>query len=65
MEVIKIIDEEHIYYKGKQFISLNRFTELKNDQNKEMSILNDTIKTLVEENNAYKVLLKRELEKGE
>lgn len=54
---VKEHDENHIWYRGKQFISLKRFNELKTDQLNEMKILENEIDRLREENNAYKVLI--------
>lgn len=42
---------------GKQYISLNRFIELKTNQLNEMEILEDEIDRLNKENEAYKILL--------
>lgn len=57
-EKVRETDEQHIWYKGKQFIRLDRFLELKTDLSSEMDILGDEIDRLNEENEALKTLLK-------
>ena len=52
---IKEIDEKHIWYKGKQYISLDRFIELKTNQLNEMEILEDEIDRLNKINNAITI----------
>lgn len=60
MKELRVHDENHIWYKGKQFVSLNRFIELKTNQLNEMELLEDEIDRLNKENEAYKVLLKED-----
>ena len=57
MEEIKIVDNNHIWYKGRQFVSLNRFIELKTNQLNEMEILEQEIDRLNKENESYRNLL--------
>lgn len=57
---VKIVDKDHIWIDGVQYISLQRFSELKREQTKEMINLNNEIKTLYKENKAYKTILKIE-----
>lgn len=61
MSEIRIIDEDHLWYKGMQYISLKRFAKFKNDQIDEMSLLNKEVENLTKENEAYKTLLRGEL----
>ena len=58
---IRVADEKHIWYEGRQYIRLDRFIELKTNQLNEMEILNDEIERLNEENNALKVLFKNKV----
>lgn len=55
---VRVHDKDHIWYKGKQFVSLTRFIELKTNQLNEMEILEDEIDRLNNENKSYKTLLK-------
>ena len=51
-------DEDHVWIDGnKQFISLNRFLNLRDVMDKECRLLMDKIKELSKENEAMKVLL--------
>lgn len=50
-------DGEHLWIGGKQFVSLNRFLEVKKDQNKETKLLQEEVERLTKENDALKVLL--------
>lgn len=61
-EDVKYVDEHHLWYKGRQFISLDRFSQLRWDASKEMMLLINQVDELTKENNALKVLLKKELE---
>ena len=54
----RVADEHHIWAKGRQFISLERFMELNNKTNDEMKKLNEEVKRLSIENDALRVLLK-------
>lgn len=60
---LKIVDKDHLYYGGVQYISLQRLLELEDDKHKEIKILQDDVSRLEEENEAYKILLKTKLEK--
>lgn len=63
MKKVKFHDDDHCWIDGKQYISLYRFSDLRADQSKEMSLLNEEVKRLTEENNAFRVLLKDMLNK--
>ena len=65
MEEINVIDNDHIYYKGQQFVSLQRFYELKNSELQEMKLLNKRIEELTEENKSFETLLKTRLLKND
>lgn len=54
----RIADEHHIWIKGRQFVSLERFIELTSKTNDEMKKLADEVKKLTIENDALRVLLK-------
>lgn len=54
-------DGEHLWIGAKQFVSLNRFLEVKKDQNKETKLLQEEVERLTKENDALKVLLKSSL----
>lgn len=60
MNEIEIQDENHIWYKGKQYVSLKRVIEIKTNELNEMEILEEEIDRLNKENEAYKVLLRGE-----
>lgn len=62
---VRVVDEDHIWIGGNQFISLNRFMTLKNDMNRELNGHIKRVKELTEENDALKVLLKNKLMKEE
>lgn len=57
--------KEHAWIDGHQYVSLDRFLEVKRDSVIETRLLNDRMKELLEENEAYKVLLKDKLNKEE
>ena len=57
----KVVDEDHVYVNGKQFVSLNRFNELRFETCREMNIYTDELLKLTEENNALRVLLRNKL----
>ena len=63
MENFRIADENHIWYNGKQYISLNRVSAIENKKIEETKLLNEEVERLTRENEAYKVLLKVDLEK--
>lgn len=53
--------KNHVWIDSKQFISLERFIELKNDTLVELKLLQEEVSRLRGENEAYKVLLKDKL----
>ena len=55
---IEIVDKDHIWVDGNQFISLNRFYENKKGVADEMLLLNNKVKELTEKVEALKVLVK-------
>lgn len=55
---VEIVDEDHVWVDGKQFISLNRFYENKKEVADEMLLLNNKVKELTEKVEALKVLVK-------
>lgn len=54
-------DEQHLYINGKQWVSLERLTQIRNEINAEVMLLGVKVKRLTEENEAYKVLLRDKL----
>ena len=58
---VNFADEDHIWIDGNQFISLNRFLNVKKDSSKELRLLNEKNIELTKENEAMKVLLKNQL----
>lgn len=56
-------DKKHAWIDGHQYVSLDRFLEVKRDSAIETRLLNDRMKELLEENEAYKVLLRKQLNK--
>lgn len=56
-------DKKAAFIGDKQYISFERLTEIKEDQAKEMKLLNSQVSKLLSENAAYKALLKEQLEK--
>lgn len=54
-------DEEYCWINGRQFISLYKANQFRSELYKETELLNNRIKKLTEENEAYKVLLKEKL----
>ena len=61
-EEINIADDNHIWFRGKQYISLSRFNELKKAEVEEIDLLNQKVDELTEENEAYRKILKKELQ---
>jgi hypothetical protein len=55
---VKIVDEDHIWVNGKQYVSLKRFGEARKEVAEEIKLAADNNKELAEENEALKVLLK-------
>lgn len=62
---INIIDDDHLYINGRQFISLRRLLELENNKRDEIKILDEKVANLTKENESYKILLKDKLLKEE
>lgn len=58
---VEIVDEHHIFVNNKQFISLKRFGEEKEAIAKEIKLVVDKNEELAEENEALKILLKKQL----
>ena len=59
---VEIIDDDHIYVNNRQYISLKRFYEARKEVTKEVKLLADKNKELAEENEALKILLKKQLD---
>ena len=57
---VVITDEDHVYINNIPFISLKRFCEARNEVAEEMKIAADKNKELAEENEALRVLLKKQ-----
>ena len=58
MRKVMFSDEDHVWINGnKQFISLNRFLNLRDVMDKECRLLMDKIDQLSKENEAMRVLL--------
>lgn len=58
---VEVIDKDHIYVEGKQYVSLQRMSEIKRGQMEEMDMLSTKVDELTQENTAYKILLKDKL----
>ena len=58
---VVITDEDHVYINNIPFISLKRFCEARNEVAEEMKIAADKNKELAKENEALRVLLKKQL----
>ena len=56
-KITDYVDFDHVFIDGRQFISVERFIAVKSDQNKELTILNDEVRRLQKENDAYRTLL--------
>lgn len=56
-------DQDHIFLEGKQYISLRRFLDAKNEITEETKLLMDRLEILEKENTALKILLKKQLDK--
>lgn len=54
-------DEDHCWINNQQFVSLPRFNQFRSECYHEIEFLNNKLKALAEENEAYKVLLKEKL----
>ena len=59
---VEFIDDEHIFVNNRQFVSLNRFYEARKEVSDEVKLLTDKNKELAEENEALKILLKKQLD---
>ena len=57
---VVIMDEDHVYISNIPFISLKRFVEAREEVAEEMKIVADKNKELAEENEALRVLLKKQ-----
>lgn len=55
---VEIIDKDHIYVDGNQFISLKRFYENKKEVADEVLLLNNKVEELTKKVEALKVLVK-------
>ena len=58
---VVITDEDHVYINNRPFISLNRFVEARKEVEEDLKIAADKNKELAEENEALRVLLKKQL----
>ena len=56
-KITDYVDVDHVFIDGRQFISVEGFIAVKSDQNKELTILNDEVRRLQKENDAYRTLL--------
>lgn len=54
-------DEDHCWISGRQFVSLHKTNRVRVELYNEVELLNNRIKVLTKENEAYKVLLKEKL----
>lgn len=54
---IEIYDKDHIWFEHRQFVSLERFMEVKKEMIDEAKCLMDKVKKLEEQNKALKTLL--------
>ena len=61
MKEVRIVDEDHVWIDGEQFISLQRLNKLRYDTNAELENYEKEIKRLTDQNNAYKILLGNQL----
>lgn len=59
---LQIVDKDHIWYNGKQYISLQRLNEIENRQLQETKLLTEKVEKLTEENKSFECLLKSRLE---
>ena len=55
------VDKDHIWYNGRQYISLQRLNEIENKQSQEMKLLTEKVEELTEENKSFECLLKSRL----
>ena len=58
---IKYSDDNHVWIEGMQFVSLNRYHELRSEAATEMRLLMDEVVELTKKNKALKSLLKQAL----
>ena len=61
-KITDYVDVDHVFIDGRQFISIERFIAVKSDQYKELTILNDEVRRLQKENDAYRTLLHKMLD---
>lgn len=59
---LQVVDKDHIWYNGKQYISLQRLNEIENRQLQETKLLTEKVEKLTEENKSFECLLKSRLE---
>lgn len=65
MPELRMLDNDHIIYGNRQFVSLEYYHNNRQKDLDEMKTLNKTIEEYCAENNAYKILLKDKLMKEE
>lgn len=58
---VDFADEDHCWINNQQFVSLYRFNQFRSECYHEIEFLNNRMKALAEENEAYKVLLKEKI----
>lgn len=58
---LQVADKDHIWYNGRQYISLQRLNEIENKQLQEMKMLTEKVEELTEENKSFECLLKSRL----
>lgn len=61
-KITEYVDVDHVFVDGRQFISLERFISVKSEQYEELTILNDEVRRLQKENDAYRTLLHKMLD---
>lgn len=54
---VEVMDEDHVWIGNKQFISLDRFFELRNSESKETELVRKKMTQVADENSALKALL--------
>ena len=57
---LQVVDKDHIWYNGKQYISLQRLNEIENRQLQEMKLLTEKVEKLTEENKSFECLLRKQ-----
>jgi hypothetical protein len=56
---VEFYDADHVWIKGRQFVSLKRFAEMRQDNLIEMKLLINKIDELTAENEALRALVKK------